>query len=49
MKVIITGKPREDALSREKEEREFHLSLIENAETWIGKAMSAGTKREGEK
>ena len=37
------------ALSREKEEREFHLSLIENAETWIGKAMSAGTKREGEK
>ena len=34
------------ALNREKEEREFHISLIENAEAWIGKAMAAGTKRE---
>lgn len=34
------------ALNKEKEEFQFFVSLIENAEAHLDKAMSAGTKRE---
>ena len=34
------------ALNKEKEEYQFFVSLIENAEAHLDKAMSAGTKRE---
>lgn len=36
------------ALNREKEERLFHVSLIENAEAWLQKVMATGTKRSEE-
>lgn len=37
------------ALNREKEEREFHLSLIANAEAWLDQVAAIGTKRDEQK
>ena len=34
------------AISREKEEHQLSLDFLENAEAWMDKAMSAGTRRE---
>lgn len=37
------------ALNREKEERQFGISLIENAEAWLDQVMAEGTKRDDQK